>query len=188
MENTSKINDYPENHAEAEATKVDHQYRLYRKKESTKERKNINNIINILNNININITNISINISNIYNIFNTNKSVQYHQGVESVGKSLYGDRVFLTVEEYSKLVKDYGERTIKEYIERLNDYIGQSGKKYKSHYYAIRNFLRRGNVSKWKPAPGKIPDEYIVKESSVLEDHREEVSKLLSSLKFGGKK
>ena len=52
------------------------------------------------------------------------------------------DFVLLTSEQYSKLVERFGEGAAKEKIERLNNYIGSSGKKYKSHYHTILAWSR----------------------------------------------
>ena len=60
-----------------------------------------------------------------------------------VKKSKYKEYVLLTPEEYKKLLEKLSTNERDEYIERLNDYIGQSGKKYKSHYHTILNWHRR---------------------------------------------
>jgi len=58
-------------------------------------------------------------------------------------KKIYLDFVKLTDDEYTRLINEYGEITIKEMIEHLNYYIGSKGDKYKSHYYTILTWLRR---------------------------------------------
>lgn len=59
--------------------------------------------------------------------------------------------VCLTTEEYDLLVGRYGEKTTKDYIERLNDYIDQIGiekanKRYKSHAAVIKNWYRKDQL------------------------------------------
>lgn len=62
------------------------------------------------------------------------------------GKLKYLDYVLLTKEEHTTLIQDYGATIAKDYISRLNDYLGSTGKRYKSHYHTLRNWLRRDNV------------------------------------------
>ncbi len=61
------------------------------------------------------------------------------------GKEKYGESgaVLMTPEEYLTLVELIGEPMTKSLIEELDDYMGASGKKYKSHYKALRNWARR---------------------------------------------
>lgn len=57
-------------------------------------------------------------------------------------KNKYLDFVFLTEQEYEKLVEQFGDKT-KGWLERLNNYIGSKGKKYKSHYHTILTWHRK---------------------------------------------
>lgn len=75
------------------------------------------------------------------------------QDIEAkLDKKLYLEFVYLEPEkQYEKLLSLYGPEITAEYIQRLNDYVGQIGavaarKKYVSHYHAILNFIRRDNV------------------------------------------
>ncbi len=64
-----------------------------------------------------------------------------------VSKDKYIDFVFLTSEEYKKLIRLFGEQGTKDRIAALNDYIGSKGKKYKSHYHTILTWDRKnGNT------------------------------------------
>ncbi len=56
--------------------------------------------------------------------------------------------VKLTDEEYQKLSKDIPN--INTLIEKLNDYIGSTGKKYKSHYSTLRSWHRKDNEQEYK--------------------------------------
>jgi hypothetical protein len=58
-------------------------------------------------------------------------------------KGKYLDFVTLTLKEHNSLINEYGESQTKEMIQRLNDYIGSKGNKYKSHYHTIKNWFRR---------------------------------------------
>jgi hypothetical protein len=58
-----------------------------------------------------------------------------------IKKEKYGEFVELLPEEYQKLVDKYQEAFTKACIERLDNYIGSSGKKYKSHYHCILNWV-----------------------------------------------
>jgi hypothetical protein len=57
-------------------------------------------------------------------------------------KEKHLDFVLLTEEEHKKLIEQLGEDKTKEMIEKLNNYIGSKGKKYKSHYHTILNWVR----------------------------------------------
>ena len=58
-------------------------------------------------------------------------------------KNTWLDFVKLTCAEHEKLVSKLEEKTCQEYIERLNNYIGSKGKKYKSHYHTILNWYNK---------------------------------------------
>jgi predicted phage replisome organizer len=53
------------------------------------------------------------------------------------------NNVKLTEDSYNKLIKDFDERTILDYIERLSLYIPNSKKPYKDHNAVIRAWIRR---------------------------------------------
>ena len=55
-------------------------------------------------------------------------------------KVLYGEFVRLTADEYDKLIARYGTEDTARMIEILDDYIGATGRRYKSHYSAIRKW------------------------------------------------
>ena len=61
-------------------------------------------------------------------------------------KTKYGDFVKLTDSEHYKLCVEFGEAVAAEYIERVNNYVGSSGKRYKSHYHTIRTWLAKDNI------------------------------------------
>jgi len=68
-------------------------------------------------------------------------------------KKKFSDSVILTVDEYDKLVKQFGKAGTYEKINNLNNYIMSKGKKYKSHYHTILNWERMNDPS---PAQKKM--------------------------------
>lgn len=76
----------------------------------------------------------------------------------SKDKNKYMDFVFLSDDEYKKLVAKFGENFVQEKIAALNDYIGSKGTRYKSHYHTILNWMRREGV---KPDERNYKQEYL---------------------------
>lgn len=64
-------------------------------------------------------------------------------------KDVYREYVYLTKEEYNKLLKELGEPRVKSLIIDLNNYIGSTGRRYKSHYHTILTWARK----EMKPKP-----------------------------------
>ena len=58
-------------------------------------------------------------------------------------KEKYKEFVLLHQEEYEKLISEYGQTLTDAYIDKLNNYIGSKGKKYKSHYHTILTWIRK---------------------------------------------
>lgn len=73
-------------------------------------------------------------------------------------EDLYGEFVRLEKVEYERLVDRLGEPSTLDYIDRLNNYIGSSGKKYKSHYHTILQWVRKDEA---KQEPRRKLDIYI---------------------------
>lgn len=65
-------------------------------------------------------------------------------------KQSYGklQLVMLTEDEHKKLVSEYGEKVVNDYIDKLDLYVGSKGAKYSSHYATIINWLTRDGVAK----------------------------------------
>jgi len=63
-------------------------------------------------------------------------------------KRLFLEFIYLTDDEHQKLLEKFGEPGTKDRIEKLNNYIGSKGNKYKSHYHTI---LTWSNRDKEKP-------------------------------------
>lgn len=58
-------------------------------------------------------------------------------------KVKYLDFVYLKAEEHAKLTERFGAAGVAEKIEKLNNYIGSKGVKYKSHYHTILNWAAK---------------------------------------------
>ena len=56
-------------------------------------------------------------------------------------KNKYSDFVSLTEKEYQKLIEGHGEKNTQLFIEILNNYKGSTGKRYKSDYLTILNWV-----------------------------------------------
>jgi len=85
-------------------------------------------------------------------------------------KNKYLEFVFLTNEEYQKLIVTFDELKTKQYIENLNNYIGSTGKKYQSHYHTILNWSKKDKTdNKPKPKP-------ILKSKSEEDDFFESIT------------
>ena len=67
------------------------------------------------------------------------------EGKGKEGKEIYGEFVYLTSNEYLKLTAKFGEPDAKARIEKLNNYLGSTGKRYKSHYHTILNWASKDN-------------------------------------------
>lgn len=88
----------------------------------------------------------------LHNITTTNTTTSKENKKEK-----FLEFVYLTNEEYNKLIDTYGERATKEQIRNLNNYIWQKGKdKYKSHYYTILTWNRKAWI---KELPKKQENE-----------------------------
>jgi len=73
--------------------------------------------------------------------FSTNSNSNSNSNSNTKAKTIYADFVSMLPEEYQKLINQYGEINTKKFIDRLNAYKGSNGKKYKSDYLAILNWV-----------------------------------------------
>lgn len=87
----------------------------------------------------------------------TNKNDKNDKNVKNDKKNKYADFVSLTLEEYQKLLEEFGDQGTAERIERLNLYKGSTGKKYKSDYLTILSWERK-NQTKPSKKPLKKED------------------------------
>ncbi len=77
------------------------------------------------------------------------KNVKNDNNDNKKEKRLFSEFVYLTEDEHEKLLEKFGEEETKNRVERLNNYIGSKGAKYKSHYHTI---LTWANRDKEKPS------------------------------------
>ena len=61
----------------------------------------------------------------------------------NISKDKYLEFVFLSKEEYQKLITKFGEQLTNDKIAELNDGIGSKGYKYDSHYHTILSWQRK---------------------------------------------
>lgn len=81
--------------------------------------------------------------NNIYNNINNNIDNIIPIELKPLSKQTYLDAVKLTVQEYDALVNKYGKEKTDGCIEILNNYLCATGKKYKSHYHVILNWVHK---------------------------------------------
>ncbi len=67
--------------------------------------------------------------------------------VKAVPKLKYGDFVKLTVDEHKKLIEYFGQLRTSGFINNLDNYLGSTGKTYKSHYHTILAWERKNGGS-----------------------------------------
>lgn len=65
---------------------------------------------------------------------------------EGTQKLKYLEFVFLSQEEYEKLISKFGKEAITAQITSLNNYIGSKGKRYKSHYHTILTWINKNGL------------------------------------------
>lgn len=97
-------------------------------------------------------------------------------------KIQYIKYVYLYEEEYSLLTDKFGKKNTSLYVETLNDYIGSTGKKYKSHFYTLRNWLNRdlkvGKITLPEPKEEKKEEA----RPPVTEEDEKKVRKLIEDI------
>lgn len=68
-------------------------------------------------------------------------SIDKQRTIKQETKNKYAEFVSLTDKEYNKLISDHGQINTNILIETLDNYKGSNGKKYKSDYRAILNWV-----------------------------------------------
>jgi len=66
-------------------------------------------------------------------------------------KKAVRETVFLTKTEYGALVDQYGEQALETKLDQMDAYIGSTGKKYKSHFHAVRSWFLRDQQGRSSP-------------------------------------
>jgi hypothetical protein len=62
-------------------------------------------------------------------------------------KKSFSEFVVMTQGQHDQLAKKLGITVLNQYVERLNNYIGSKGKKYKSHYHTILSWTSKDGAS-----------------------------------------
>lgn len=78
--------------------------------------------------------------TDLNNILDKDKS---KENVLGETKIKFSDFVYMTQGQYDQLAKKLGKTVVDSYVERLNNYIGSHGKKYKSHYHTILSWTSK---------------------------------------------
>ena len=78
----------------------------------------------------------------------TNKNVKNDKKEKNKdnGKLLFGEFIKLTKDEHLKLIEKYELEFVNACVERLDNYIGSTGKKYKSHYRTILSWVAQAEM------------------------------------------
>lgn len=100
----------------------------------------------------------------------SNKNVKNVKKKEKIYRK---EKVFMTEPEYQKLCDKYGQATTDQYIEDLNLYLMQTGRRYKSHYATVQAWYRKdereGKIRKPKNNSQNGYDQFMEK---VMNDRR----------------
>jgi len=72
-------------------------------------------------------------------------------------KKHYGEYVLMTPAQHQKLIDDYGESTVQEYIDRMNEHVGSKGTRYKSHYHTAKVWMRKDGITPREKKPQPQP-------------------------------
>jgi len=67
-------------------------------------------------------------------------------------KKRFLNYTLLTEEEHQKLINQLGEKLTTEYIEKVDSYVGSTGRRYKSHYMTILSWWQKDG----KPGSSKV--------------------------------
>lgn len=89
---------------------------------------------------------------------NVNENVISNTTKQQEEKIQFKEYVVMTQGQYDQLAEKLGKSVLNEYVERLNNYIGSQGKKYKSHYHTILSWTAKDNgksISASKPTDNR---------------------------------
>lgn len=91
------------------------------------------------------------------------KETKEKENIKKPKKNRHLDAVFLTTDEYKRLVDDYTAFVVDSKIEDLDNYIGSTGKKYKDHNKTLRGWLKRDHpVTTTVKAAAEKPKEFVL--------------------------
>lgn len=137
---------------------------LFRKGFNFKQRKLEETLINLSQSIEI--TNVTEE-SKVRNIGVTQSRVEESRKEEKredeiadeSAKTKFLDFVFMTQGQYDQLAQKLGKTVVDSYVERLNNYIGSKGKKYRSHYHTILSWSDKDKPVQTSKSNSKTVDE-----------------------------
>ena len=89
---------------------------------------------------------------------------------KNIKKNIYGEFVQLTDDEYQKLLTRFGKPFLDKCIDKLNNYLGSKGDKYKSHYYVINGWVK-DSISQQYPGLMKPQPSATTTETQPEADH-----------------
>ena len=125
---------------------------------SDSDNDNVNDNVNVNESESVNVNdNVNESESVNENDINTGKAMpctppppHTHTKAQAKTKQAYGkwSNVLLSEEEYSELKREYAVSAVKDYINRLDNYIEISGKEYKNHFAVIRSWLNQDKEKK----------------------------------------
>lgn len=137
-----------------------------------------------------NIANIAVNVNDNVNVNVNDNGIKEEEGENKFSRTLtpepedilkpekekknkYAENVTMTNSEHEKLVQEFGAADTDELVEILNNYKGANGKKYKSDYLAIRNWvvdklkekrlkeIKNGNNQRFGNTPTTTDEEFL---------------------------
>lgn len=105
---------------------------------------------------------------------------------QNITEKPLGEYVHMRDDYYMNLVRDYGLTKVKEYVVRLDRYIGQNPKKnggrYTSHYHVILSWMHKDGIQKAPPPVTRkfepIPEEQRVDPAKMRKDIEEMTKKI----------
>ena len=83
----------------------------------------------------------------------TNVNENVNENVNGNDKDKHLEFVSLLESEHKKLLTQFGDERLKVMIENLNNYLGSTGKKYKSHYHTLLSWERKNGTVAAQQAP-----------------------------------
>lgn len=90
-------------------------------------------------------------------------------------KKSFSEYVFMTQGQYDQLASKLGKTVLDEYVERLNNYIGSKGKKYKSHYHTILSWTAKDGGKKPTEVKPVIRNNEVLDKMKQWEKERQEI-------------
>ena len=109
--------------------------------------------------------------------------------IQVKSKKKFLDFVLLTEDEHKKLFAEYGSRIVTDMMEKLNNYLGKTGKRYKSHYFTLKDWLRREGIKTKEMRHPPQTTSHNINRPEISPEQAQQVRKQVKNLteKLGGK-